>query len=249
RVDELAQAPGDEPEQRLELDLRGERVADLVERLELLEPPRRRLVQPRVLDRDGRLRCEELRELEILLGELATILLLREIEVPVGDAALRDRHAEERRHRRVVRWEADRARVFGDVPQAQRLRLADEHAEDPAAARQVADRVECLGSDPRGEEALEPLAGLVDDAARREARSRELGRRLDEALEQSVERELRGERDPRLDEDAEAIAVGRRGHVRILTPSSAPLGSPCGERCPGVSVAAMEYVNLGATGL
>ena len=51
RVEQLAQPPRDEVEQRLELGLGRERVPDLVQRLELARPARRRLVQPRVLDR------------------------------------------------------------------------------------------------------------------------------------------------------------------------------------------------------
>ena len=40
----------------------------------------------------------------------------------------------------MVRREADRARVVAEVVQAQRVRVADQHAEDAAAAGQVADR-------------------------------------------------------------------------------------------------------------
>ena len=81
------------------------------------------------------------------LGEVVAALLLGQVEVPVGDAAEHDRDAEERLHRRVVAREADRARVVGEVVQPQRARLADEDAEDPAAARQVADRRVRLGVD------------------------------------------------------------------------------------------------------
>ena len=70
RVDELPQAARDEGEQRLELELGGERVADLVQRLELAQPARRALVEPRVLDRDRRLRGEQLRQLLVLVREV-----------------------------------------------------------------------------------------------------------------------------------------------------------------------------------
>ena len=59
RADELAQAARDEVEEAIQVELHGERVADLDERLELAQPARRRLVQPRVLDRDGGLRGEQ----------------------------------------------------------------------------------------------------------------------------------------------------------------------------------------------
>ena len=52
---ELAEPRGDEVEQAREVDLGGERVRDLVQGLELLQPAGRRLVQSRVLDRDGSL--------------------------------------------------------------------------------------------------------------------------------------------------------------------------------------------------
>ena len=139
-ADELPQAPGDEREQRLELELRGEREPDLVQRLELPQPARRALVEPGVLDRHRGLRREQLRQLLVLLAEVLAARLLGQVEVAVGDAAEQDRDAEEAAHRRVVAREADRARVVGDVVQAERARLADQHAEDAAPARQVADR-------------------------------------------------------------------------------------------------------------
>ena len=103
-----------------ELRLAGQRVPDLGQRLELRQPARRRLVQARVLDRDRRLRGEQRDELLVLGGEVLAALLLGQVEVAVGDAAQEDRHAEERPHRRVVRREADRARVGRQVVQPER---------------------------------------------------------------------------------------------------------------------------------
>ena len=79
-------------------------------------------------------------------------------------------------------------------------RLADQHAEDAAAAREVADRGLRLGVDAGGQEALELRAARVDHAERRVARAGQLGGGLDDPLEQRVERELRGERDPGLEQ-------------------------------------------------
>ena len=73
RVEQLAQPPRDEVEQAVEIGLGRERVADLVQRLELPRPARRRLVQARVLDRDRRLRREQLDELLVLLGEVLAV--------------------------------------------------------------------------------------------------------------------------------------------------------------------------------
>ena len=79
------------------------------------------------------------------VGEVGAAGLLGQVEVAVGDAPEHDRDAEERLHRRVVAGEPDRARVVGDVVQPQRLRVPDQHAEDAAPARQVADRRVGLG--------------------------------------------------------------------------------------------------------
>ena len=75
RVDELAQAAARRaPSSGSSSSSDGERVADLVERLELAQPARRRLVEPRVLDRDGGLRGEQLRQLLVLVGEVDAAL-------------------------------------------------------------------------------------------------------------------------------------------------------------------------------
>ena len=126
--------------------------------------------------------------------------LLGQVEVSVRDASEHDRDAEKRLHRRVVAGESDRARVLGDLVQPQRLRVPDQHAEDAAPARQLADRRVGLGVDPRGEEALQPVARTIDDAERRVAGVRELGGCFHEPLQEGVERELRRERDPGVDE-------------------------------------------------
>jgi hypothetical protein len=195
RSDELLHAARDEVEERAELDLRCERVPDLVERLELTKPAGRGLVEPRVLDRDGGLRREELGELLVLLRELGAVLLLGEVKVAVGDAAQHDRHAEERAHGRVVAREADRPRVLGDVVEAERLRVTDEHSQEPAPPWELADRRVRLGIDARREEPLEALSGAVDHAERGIARGRQLCCGRHDPLEQRVERELRRQSD------------------------------------------------------
>ena len=112
RVDQLPQTLRDEVKQLRQIELAHERVPDLIERLKLARPRRRRLVQARVLDGDRRLRGEQGDELFILHAERVAALLLGQIEVPVGDAAQEDRHAEEAVHRGVVRREAHRTRVL-----------------------------------------------------------------------------------------------------------------------------------------
>ena len=66
RPDQLPQPARDEVEKPRQLDLRGQRVSDLRQRLELARPPRRGLVQARVLNRHRGLRSEQLHDLLVL---------------------------------------------------------------------------------------------------------------------------------------------------------------------------------------
>ena len=211
----------DEPQDARELDLLGEGVAHLDQGLELTRPARRGLVQTRVLDRDGRLRREERDDVLVLLGELA-VGLLGQVQVPVGDAAEHDRHPQERRHRRVVRREADRVRMLGEAAEAQGLRVADEHSEDAAPARTVADLPLGLLVDAGHEEALEACPGGVDHTERRVARAGQPRRRLHDPLEHGVEGQLGRDDDARLDELPEP-----RLHARIIeNDEGRPKGRP-----------------------
>ena len=216
-ADQRAQAPGDQLEQARQLDLAGERGPDLVQCLELLRPGCRRLVEPGVLDRDRRLRRQQLRELLVLVREVVPTGLLGQVEVPVGDAAEHDRQPEERLHRRMVGREADGAGVVGDLVEPQRLGVADQHAQEAAPAREVADRVVRRRVHPGRQESLQRVPGLVDHAERGVARAGDRGGGLDDLLQERVERELGAERDTCVDEDAEPVGlVQRRAHGRIL---------------------------------
>ena len=205
--DELAQARGDDCEERLELDLRGERVADLVQRLELAQPARRGLVQARVLDCDGGLRGEQLRELLVVLRELAAVALLRQVQVPVHDAAEQDRHSEEGLS---SAGGSEESRPSGGRRRCrarrERLRLSDDDAEKPAPDRLVADRRPRLVVHAGRQEPLEDACPRrVDDAERRVPRAGELRRSLDDPLEKGVERELGAQRDARVDEESQTV--------------------------------------------
>ena len=221
-VDELAEVPCDEPEERLELELGHERVADLVQRLELPQPARRALVEPRVLDRDRCLRGEELGQLGVVLREPCAAILLGEVEVAVRNPPQQDRHAEERAHRRVLRREADRARVVGDVLEPQRVCVPDQDAEDAPAERRVTDAGPRLLVDADGEEALEGGAGAVDHSERRVAGTGQRRGRLDDPLQQCVERELRAQRDARVDEDVQPVGEGGARHRGPFSRSRPP---------------------------
>ena len=110
--------------------------------------------------------------------------LLGQVEVAVGDAAQQDRDAEEGPHRRVVRREADRARIVG------RGRAGG------AAARRRSGRRGCRARaagrrSPRASPASIPVVRkrssaaprAVDHAERRVARAGQLGGGLDDLLQ------------------------------------------------------------------
>ena len=87
--------------------------------------------------------------------------------------------------------------------QPQRLAIADQHAEDPAPARELADRPVRLLVDPRREEALEPLAALVEHADRRVAGARQLARDVEHAREDGLRIELGDQRAPDVEQPPE----------------------------------------------
>jgi hypothetical protein len=93
----------------------------------------------------------------------------------------------------MVLWEADAARILGQVRDAYRLGVADEDTEDAATDRLVSDRRARSVVYPGGQEPLEPLPRRIDHAERRVASVREPSGRLHDALEQRVERQLRAE--------------------------------------------------------
>ena len=183
RRGELTEPVGDQREQPRQLDIGQHRVADLVQRLELAQPAGSRLVQAGVLDGHRSLCREERDELRVLLRELRPTLLLGQVEVSVGDAAEHDRDAEERLHRWMVGGKPDRERVLRQVGQPQSLGLADQDAENAAAARQLADRFVGGSVDSGRDEPLELGTAPVDHAQRRILGAGELDRRLDDALE------------------------------------------------------------------
>ena len=94
-----------------------------------------------------------------------------------------------------------------DVVQAQRLRVADQDAEDTAAAGQVADLAVRLGVDAGGEEALQPLAALVEHADRGVAGARHVARGLEQPLEHDLAVELGDQRAAGVEQAAEAAFI------------------------------------------
>ena len=203
-VDQAAKAARDQLEQSRELDLARQRSPDLVQRLQLLRPGCRRLVQPCVLDRHSRLARQRPDELLVLLGERLG-LLLGQVEIAERPAAEQDRHTQEAVHRRMVGRKADGARIVADRLQPQRARVGDQGAENAAAAREISDLRNGLLVEAGVDEALEPRTGGIDHAQRRVAGAGQCGGRLGQLQQQIVQRELRAQRDAGRDEPAQAL--------------------------------------------
>ena len=106
--------------------------------------------------------------------------------------------------------------MVADVVKTQRARVVDEHAEQAATARQVADGTVGVLVDPARQEAGELAASLVEDAERDVACPCEVGRGLQEAVEDRLEVELGQQAAPGVDEAREPVLVQavQRGHAR-----------------------------------
>ena len=222
---QLAQPLANSCEQPAQVELGDEDVHHLVQRLELADH--------RVADSYRRAfsiataacAAEHATALLVVLREVGTVGLLGEIEVAVRDAAQRDRHAEERLSSADgpagSRPSADRReRSCSRSGAASRMRTP----RMPAAVRHVADLARSRLVDPARDEPLEPLPARIEDAERRVLRVREVRGRLDELLEHRVERELRAERDPRLDERSRPVSIDSHGPQYPGKPAR-----PCGE--------------------
>src|SRR5437763_538564 len=83
------------------------------------------------------------------------------------------------------------------VEEAEWGRLADQDAENALAAWKLADRSVRLRIDAGGQEPLQLRAAAVDHAERRVAGPGDLRGRLDETLQEGLERQLRCNRDTR----------------------------------------------------
>ena len=163
-----------------------------------LQPPGpvvRLLVQVGVADGRAGLGGEQDQSPLVVGVEVPAVRLLGQVEVAVDLAAGHDRDAQERPHRRVVGREADRGAVVGQVAQAQRAGVLDQHAEDAAADRDVADRRPLLVADAGGDE-LGDGAVPAEDAQRPVAGAGELGGQLDDALQDDRELQVGGEGQP-----------------------------------------------------
>ncbi len=101
-------------------------------------------VQPGVVDHDpgGNGECGD-RTL-VVLGEVGAAGLLGQVQIAEGVLAGPDRYAEEALHRRVVRREAVRPGMFGELVQADRFGVLDQQTQDAVPLGIRADRGDLL---------------------------------------------------------------------------------------------------------
>ena len=95
-----------------------------------------------------------------------------------------------------------------EIREAKRLRIADEHAEDAAPAGWGPDRFDRRLVEAGDDELLDPAPALVDHAQRGVGGAGQLGRSLDDPLEDGIDRELRRHRDPGVEEGSQATILG-----------------------------------------
>ena len=148
--------------------------------------PVRQRVEAGVLDRRAGRGGQRHHDLLVVLGELGRALLLGQVEVAPDVVADAHRHAEEAVHRRVVRREAVRVGVLGDVRHAYRLRLVDEQTQHAAAVRQLADLRVQFGADAVDDEVVQHAVG-TDHAERAVAGAGQLARRLHDPLQRAAQ--------------------------------------------------------------
>jgi hypothetical protein len=207
--------PHDQPEQLAGVGPGQDGGADGPDGLQPLRPVGRLLVQVGGLDGRARLGGEQGQGPLVVGVEVLPAVLLGQVQVAVDPTAGLDGDAEEGPHRRVVRRQADRAGVLGDVVQPQGPGVVDQHAEDAAADRDVPDGRPLGGRHAGGDE-------LGDDAVAAQhpegavAGPGEVGGQLDDALQGGRERQVGGEHEPGLQQAL--VPVMDRGHRRQPTP-------------------------------
>jgi hypothetical protein len=136
------------------------------------------------------LRREQRYELLVFVVEVRATLLLRQIEVAVGDSPQQDRRPEKRFHRGMPGWEPDGARIVSELLEAQRVRVRDQRAEDAPPGRQVADDGARFLVDAMRDEPLKARARGIDHPESRVLRAGHLGSGLDDPLQHTVERQF-----------------------------------------------------------
>ena len=139
------------------------------------------LVEAGIFDGDRGLSRERANRLLVVRGELVSVLLLGEIQVPERHPAEEDGSAKEAPHRWMIRRKPHRPRIVGDPPKPQRALVALKSAEDSPTLWERPDPRTLRIADPRSDEPLD-VAVLVEDAERRVSRARDLASLIRDAL-------------------------------------------------------------------
>lgn len=174
------------------------------------------LVQAGVLDGDAGLPGEHRGQTLVVLGEVFPAFLLGEVEVPEDEAAGQDRDTQEGPHRGMVVGETDGAWILRQVVQADRSRMLDESAEEPASDGQFADALALGFGQPVEHEVGQTGAGLVDHTEGSVPATDHATRRLDDPMENGVQIELSGQEDAGVDECPQAPCVHIRTHGALV---------------------------------
>ena len=132
--------------------------------------------------------------------------LVGEVQVAEHRSAGPHRHPEERLHRRVVRREAHRRRMVGDVVQPQHVRGGREVTEHPAALGQVTDQQRRLRVDALVDELLQ-TAVLPEHPQGPVPGARQAAPGRDEPLQDGGHVEVGGHRDDRVHHRLEAVVA------------------------------------------
>ncbi len=169
------------------------------------------LIEPGVLDRHRGHAGKQQHDALVFVGERA-IRRLGQVEVPEDRSAPRDRDAEEGAHRRMVGWEAHRARIVREVAKPERAGVVDQGAEHPAAGRRRAQQAALLVVEAGRDEAAD-AAVRAQHAERRVPCAGHACRRLHDRAQRLVEIEPAGHRDAGLRDHRElAVLCGGGSH-------------------------------------
>jgi hypothetical protein len=142
------------------------------------------------------------------VGEDLLALAVAQVEVAEDLVADADGHAEERRHRRVVRGEPEAVGMLAQVRQPDRLGVDDQQAQDAVALGQLADGPPPLLVDADGDELREPGAGLVEHAERAVAGLDQVGGRLGDAPQDARQVEVRADAQHGVEEAPQGLRAG-----------------------------------------
>ena len=202
--DELPCPIGDELQDASVLAPRSDGLDDVVNGGECGVAPTHPPEQAGVLDDDPGGGGEAGYQLLVEIGEGLRRRLVGQIQVPEHLTPGDDRHAEERRHRRVVRREAGAAGVLGDHRHPQRSGVLDQGAEQTEPLRRSTDRPAGGVVDPGGEEGGEAALVLVEHPECAVSGVDQRGGGLHDVLERPIEVQLPADRQHGVEELAEA---------------------------------------------